>query len=223
MQRSSYYKLEESERNRLTWSINELINHYELYEDIYAEKTSHNEYQWAYLAATSSRHIDNWLRTDNLIGLSKRDRAAADNMKWIIEKENEPRMLLFANFAHLIKSEVKFPKSDTVSITQKVLGNYLSHRYGEKYKVIGNLHQFALGGKYAIPYTSDSIDGVEKHLVDKHFNNYYRDLKSTNDEIKNLLNKEWKLGSSQYPRFTNPYKSMDILFFTKNQTFFSVE
>ena len=227
-----YDGLSEDQKNSFAKLIEHIINHFEIREIEFTWQTSRSEYSWAYMAALGLRHINNYIGVEDSVRNESsflrpfiiRDRAMMDNIEWIDQKEDRPRMFLFANIAHLLKKDLgfgsrfrEFPKENF-----RDLGQYLDLRHGREYRLIGNLHQFTYNDLLMpdIPdfFNCDSL-GVEKHLVNDSYNNYYRDLRHIKDSLKDILNKDWILGAKGQYRYTNPYTSMDILLFTKEQNF----
>lgn len=233
-----YIHLAECDRNTLTGIINNLIKLYEINEINFSKRSSVDDYQWAYRAAVCSRQIDNWLRSiplnyeipmsmnevisSNLLWNQqhKRDRSMVDNLDWIMKKEHEPKVLLFAHIIHLSKSATTIVTKDSINLIKPHLfGQYLTNRYGEDYKVIGNFYLKTKNHKDSTRVDNDALANV---LVKEASKNYYRQI---NDSDKVLMNKEWKYGEGflNVRTYMNPYQGIDVLFFTNSQTQVEIE
>ncbi len=233
-----YIHLSEADRNALTGIINDLIKHFEINEIDYLKKSSEENYQWAYRAAICSRQVDNWLRNiplnfeipkslneviaSNLLWnqLQGRDRSMLDNLDWIIKREPNTNILLFAHLIHMSKSTTTIVSVDSSNkLKIDAFGKYLASRFGDDYKVIGN---FYLKTKSGEDSSIVEHDALANELVSEVSKNYYRQL---NQSDKVLLNKEWKYGEgvSNIRFYMNPYQGIDILFFTNTQTQVEIE
>jgi len=228
-----YAHLFESDRNDLTGIINDLIKLYEINEINYSQRSTGEDYQWAYRAAVCSRQIDNFLRTiplnyeipldmnevissDQLWNQQhKRDRSMVDNLDWIIKKEHEPKVLLFAHILHLSKSATTLIADDSIKINkQDGIGQYLASRYQDEYKVIGNYYLKSINQDDSSKVDDDALANF---LIHDNYKNYYRLI--TEDD-KEFLNKEWKFGEDLFnlKMYMNPYQGVDVLFFNQTQT-----
>lgn len=232
--KSQYFNLSYSERNNITAIINEIIELYEINEISFAKKTSSEAFDWAYQAALGSRQVDNWLRTIPLgytvpsqfkelvdSGLlwqlhQKRSRSMVDNAEWIMKREKNAKVLLFGNIYHLSKHPTTLIANDSiVKVSQHALGQYLSHRYGEKYRVIGNFYSQKKTGKVITQIDSDAVENIFN--IDS-INNYYRSIINAEPMFKKKLNRQWKY-QVELPfatGYTNPMKAFDIVLFYEN-------
>jgi erythromycin esterase len=148
---SGYDTLSVAERDCLTASIAELITAFEQHETQYVERRGHAEFAWGYRAALNARDVDVWLRKlpldwqptqSPLRFLSAandvRDRAQADNLEWIFEREGgEGRVLVFAHRYHLSATPVRASWAGTYE--HRVMGSYLRARFGAQLVTIGHL------------------------------------------------------------------------------------
>src|SRR5215467_2358173 len=98
---AAYTQLSEAERDHLTAVIADLVSLMEKQEAAYTRASSLTDYQWSYRNAIGARQADTLLRkTDDKSGWDSwelRDRAMADNLRWIAEQTGSAKMLVFAN------------------------------------------------------------------------------------------------------------------------------
>ena len=154
-----YHQLTECERNSLTAAIADLIALFERREACYAILSGQAEYEWACRAAIGARQVDQWLRqiplgweppsepVDLPSGLyppffatatEVRDRAQAENLEWILgREEHRGKVLIYGHNYHLSSSPVR--PSWAGQGQQEVMGTYLRRRLGDRLLTIGNL------------------------------------------------------------------------------------
>jgi erythromycin esterase len=146
---ASYGQLPRADRDTLTATVTDLLSLVERREGDFVQATSREEYDWARNAAIGARQVDSWLRLvpdgwkpEDGFGwaeqsLRVRDRAMADNVEWILaHMARGERLLIYAAFPHLAKTEVK---TSGTSVAQVGAGVYLGRRLGRDYLVIGNV------------------------------------------------------------------------------------
>lgn len=228
-----YFHLEATRRRELTTIVDDLLRLYEINKWRYIKQTSEENYDWSYLAAKSSKNVDNWLQTIpldfklsaeisetvfsdffwNLHG--ERDVTMANNMTWIMAREKNANLLIFGHMNHISKSTQTLVLEDSTRIIKKKqLGQYLDSKYQEDYQVIGNF-QFKI--KRPNHTTQADDDAFEKILSQKYSSNYYYVIA---EKDKEWMNKEWKIGVPflNAKTYMNPYQGMDIIFFNPLQT-----
>jgi len=189
-----YHRLSQTERDVLTSSVADLVALLEAREAPYTAATSLEDYQWALRAAIGARQVDGWLRQCPLewqatseqqkfldVASDLRDRAQADNLEWIFQREGPSgKILVYAHNGHLSTAAVKWrwcPLGNGASsggakpgvYLHTVAGTYLRRRYGDQLFVIGNL----IGGgsigcqsfSQELPQVAaDSLDGLAKDV-----------------------------------------------------------
>lgn len=155
---ATYDKLSLAERDQLTAVINDAITLLEHREAVYSRLTSPEDHEWAYRAALGARQVDAWLRqiplgwqparqpltfpseqTDFIfVANDVRDRAQADNLQWILEREGEKgKVVVFAHRYHVSAAPVR-PRW-TGSRPQTPMGSHLRRRLGRRLVTVGNL------------------------------------------------------------------------------------
>ena len=230
---NQYIHLTETDRNNLTEIISDLIKLYEINELHYIKQSTKEDYEWAYLAANCSKQVDDFLRvtplnykiplnieelytTDFLFNQqSTRDLSMFANFDWIIKREHDPNILLFAALRHLKKSPATLKEKGTLKTFQiDDFGQFLSSKFEEEYKVIGN---FYLNSIIEDDSTKVDNDALENFLIHNNYKNYY---KLITDADKDFMNKEWKFGEDLFNLsfYMNPYNEVDIIFFNQIQT-----
>lgn len=111
-----YPLLSESEHNRLTNIIDELIAVLSRERTRYIKASSNDTYEWAYHSAIVALQTDNMVRItppdqpgkippDAWKTVNARDSAMAENVRWILEQARGGKVLVFSHNAH-VKNEV---------------------------------------------------------------------------------------------------------------------
>jgi erythromycin esterase len=216
-----YSQLQERERQRLDSIVQELIKHFKVNELQYCKKLSVDEFDWAYRAALNSRQILGWLghipvsyvppQNEQEFSDSRlfrdlfhyRDRAMFDNVEWILKREPKSRIFLFASTNHLVKEPLEV-LSDSASYHKKVLGNYLALRYGEDYKLIGNI----------IPNPDVKEAYVENSFIDKTHSHYYTPVEPQ-EKLKAYTFKSFFQTKKQR---LDLYRAVDVILFDRVQS-----
>lgn len=152
-------KLSSAQRDELTAIIASMISMFERREGEFVEASSESDYAWAMRAINDARQMDQALRAraeggDLLNYHQIRDRAQADNIRWILEREGPgAKVLLYASLPHLSGTVIKAGytkewmdrlKAMGVKVSDEPgvgvpAGSYLRRRYGNDLVVIGNL------------------------------------------------------------------------------------
>jgi erythromycin esterase len=117
-----YGDLEQSDRDRLTAAIADLVSLMERYRLAYVAKSSKQDFDWAERAAIGARQTDDWFRQMPLgwkfedgfawtrYAMQVRDRAMADNLEWVRSQLGPgSRVLVFAAVGHLASTTVQAP------------------------------------------------------------------------------------------------------------------
>jgi erythromycin esterase len=152
-----YWQLTGEEKDRLTAAIADLNSLIRCKEADHVACSSQAEYEWGRRIAICARQVDEWLRlapritcealTDNLPGViqdliaasNARDRAQADNLSWIAEREGQQgKVFVFAARSHLCATPRHWAWQGREHRIHSA-GSYLRRRFGEGYRVIANL------------------------------------------------------------------------------------
>jgi erythromycin esterase len=129
------------DRNKLTASIELLISRLENQRVTYISKTSKDEYEWGYRHALSARQVNTNAITSISgvspeIGFNARERAMADNLRWIMdrEKERDGRIIIWGHNGHVQKYPIMgfFPNPPTT------VGMYMKSYVGNDIFTIGS-------------------------------------------------------------------------------------
>lgn len=161
---ADYSRLSQTDRDSITAIIADLVDLLEQQERRYIAASSVEDYEWAHRAAISARQVDGWLRcvptiwngsVEQLKFLERsaqlRDRAQADNLDWIVKREEKRgKTLVFAHNAHVSSAQVTWrwwTPSDAYqgghveagSFSHDPAGTYLRRRFGDQLITIGNL------------------------------------------------------------------------------------
>lgn len=216
---ASYEKLKKVSRDEVTATINDLISNLETYRYEYIDKTSEEEYKWAHIAAISARHIDDILRKFPLPGepldpvkidnsFYARLNGMVENISFLLDQNPDSRFLIFAASNHLFKSpaEIYWPGfSEAVTLPISV-GNYLNHRFDEKYKLINHFY-LKTGNE------TESLDGdseIFSNTLKGDMPNYFLPLKGINSFSQN---QKVKFNTQS---FIIPVETFDFILFTES-------
>jgi len=146
-----YLELDPDLRVAMTVATQALVTRLSIYRVPYIEKTSREEYEWAYRHAIVARQVDNHFafhatKPPQLDVGTGREMAQADNIKWILEQEGpDGRVMLWEHNGHVVK---EYSSSDRFwipgvgpmeEIEGKItlVGLYLDSMYGDDYMSIG--------------------------------------------------------------------------------------
>ena len=231
-----YDRLGSAERDVLTATIADLVNYLERSETAYTAIGTQSDYEWAYRAALAARQADQWLRQIPLgwrpsqtlpvfpseetqfyaAATDVRDRAQANNLEWIIEREGAAaKVLIFASRFHLSAAPVKTRWTDPDGPGQIVAGTYLRQRYAGRLVTIGNLIG---GGEYSDgesrqplePAAPQSIEGLAAEIETPRF---LLDLRTAPAPVQQWLDQEHSLGSGDAELRLNVAKAFDALYY----------
>lgn len=237
-----YERLNQAERDALTAGIADLIALIERREGRYTQISGANDYAWAHQAAIDARQVDAWLRqippgwqpvresaelSGEQVGplmtaADVRDRAQADNLDWIIQREGASgKILVFAHRYHLSTARVRSRFwGANEEREQEVAGTYLRRRLGERLLTIGNLigqgelecGDFRQTLKRA---PIESFDGLAGEVGTPL---YLLDLRTAATSIKNWLNREHCLDSPPHVCKLAIGRAFDVLFYIDTVT-----
>jgi erythromycin esterase-like protein len=209
---AGYLRLPDAQRDRLTSAINDLVCLFERREAQYIASSSEEDYSWAYRAAIGARQADMWMRCapraeqiahakahDQLFLESRqtRDRAQADNISWIFEREGAKRKLIV--FAHRYHLSTR-PVADggpgmNHQKAAAVAGTYLKNRFGRRLVSIGSLFGRGTYGEVGDWATLDqasreSLDGAAGKARASH---YLLDVRSAPPSVQRWLDRPHRL------------------------------
>jgi erythromycin esterase len=109
---NKYKKLAVEERNAYAAAIADLVSRFETARVDYIRRSSEDEYEWAYHYAIAARQLDTAYRRaateekpdDHSRYDVERDRAMADNVLWVLQREGPSgRIVVWAHNAHIQK------------------------------------------------------------------------------------------------------------------------
>jgi erythromycin esterase len=228
-----YTSLDSTERDALTGAIADLVGLMERKEREYTAHSSAADYAWAYRAAIGARQVDTWLRHiplgwqagDSIAFFAEahesRDRAQADNIDWIIQREgSEAKVLVFASRAHISTAPISSRFGDYSWGPRATAGTFLRDRHGDKLISIGNL---AGGGRIACagfsmdmsPEPEPSIDGLVGSLDTPLF---LLDLRSAPADVSAWLGREQVLWDGSSIMQLRLSAAFDLLFYVHKIT-----
>jgi len=241
-ERPGYDCLSPAERDALTAAIADVIALYERRECEYTEQTSSEAYEWGYRAAVGARQVDTWLRQVPIgwksvsgslefpsedtrffaTACDVRDRAQADNLEWIVQREGPlGKLLIYASRYHLSTSPIRTPWSLPERPEQVVAGTYLRRRYAGQLLTIGNI--VGNGGSFDYldeqrllePAASDSIDGIGRELGSAAF---LLDLRRAPAPVKQWLDVPRPIGPADHSISVACGQAFDLLLYLDHVT-----
>ena len=233
-----YDTLDQRERDAISAAIADLLTVMERREADYTAASSPSDYAWAHRAAFGARQTDEWLRQiplgwrpvmsngqidyrgENARFLATaqdvRDRAQADNIGWIVERE-KPRgkILLFAHRYHVSAAPVTTAwtlGNGWQQVKQEPAGTYLRQRFGDRLVTLGNLignGKVACSG-YArtLEAPTESVDGIAGRVGAPMF---MLDLRRAPKPVAAWLDQERQLGQGDDAFEVAVGKAFDVL------------
>jgi len=169
-----YHELPEQIQNAYTSEIARLIAHFEINRVDYIERSSLDEYEWAYRHAVAARQLNQ--STEYLIDVLKsgnwenaqrsRDHCQADNICWILKREGpESRVVVTAHNSHIQRHTVYNPNWSPHAYPP--LGMFLQSRLGGNYVTIGftferavdSFKAYETNGQFDLSQTDESSIG----------------------------------------------------------------
>lgn len=233
-----YDKLSQAERNSLTAAISDLITLLERQQAVYTAVSSANDYEWAHRTALAARQVDGWLRqvppewqatskpdarpreesSFLAVATDVRDRAQADNIGWVIEREGPSgRVLVYASRYHVSTAPLA---TAWWGRRQQVAGTYLRQRLGDRLLTVGNLINKGASGCGGVnlpldPATRESIDGFASEVG---VPLYLLDLRTAPAPVKNWLDQERQLGEKAHAFKLAVGKAFDVLLYMDTVT-----
>jgi len=209
-----YDRLTASERDTLTTVIADLVDLLKRRERAYGQRSGLTAYGWAYRAAVCAVQVDGWLRqipigwnpTEEALRFPSpqtqflarahdiRDRAQAENLKWIVSEEGTSgKVLCFAHRFHVSTWPVQVSWSGSQHDT---MGSYLRRECGSRLITIGNVIGRGSidgggGGEIGIAAVEGSFDALVGRLG---YSSFVLDLRQAPAETARWLNREQLLG-----------------------------
>jgi erythromycin esterase len=234
---SGYRRLSRPERDSLTATLSDAIALLQRCEARFTAASSADDYEWACRAAVGAWQVDQWLRQvgagsgssedGGLFDLASdlRDRAQADNLEWILEREGPSgKLLVYGHNNHLsaapIKRSWRSESGASGIYTREVAGTYLRRRLGTQLLTIGNaIGQDALG-------RAESLDGFASEVG---MSQFLIDLRMAPARVAGWLDAERQIGKTYaaYNRYqihsaAAPRQAFDILYFVDRVTMATV-
>jgi erythromycin esterase len=219
--------LPEGARNKLTASIELLVSRFENQRVAYIGKTSKDEYEWGYRHALSARQVNtNAVTTASgvsaEIGFNARERAMADNLRWILEREKrqDGRGIIWGHNGHVQRYPIMgfFPKPPTT------MGMYIKSFIGEDIFTIGftfNKGHLKAVGPMKEEHIEDAKAGsVESILTKAGQPQFFLDLNEAPDTgpVHDWLSQEQEMRVNTLFVKTNLKEAFDALFFIEEVT-----
>lgn len=229
----SYSQLGQSDREIVTQTIADLINLLERKQADYISVSSAVDHEWAVRAAIGAHQVDKWLRhfpigwqaSDHIAleqmpyisdALNDRDRAQADNLDWIFQREGpSAKVLIYASRYHMSAATCRMQ-----AFEQHPAGTYLRRRLGNRLITIGNMIG---GGEYADDENTTSswqappqtIDGLMSKL---RVPGFLLDVRRAPESVSKWLELEHPLAPAEGGFKLAVGRAFDILFYIDKVT-----
>lgn len=132
--RDGYGALTADQRTTLLATVQDLVSLFERWQVVWISRSSALEYERAYRQAVAARQLTTHFRMKG----EGRDIAAAQNLRWALEREGpEGRLFVFAHNSHVAKWR-KRPKND--DDLHSTMGEFVNDYFGDGMVVIGSLY-----------------------------------------------------------------------------------
>lgn len=165
---NKYKKLAVEERNAYTAAIADLVSRFEARRVDYIRRSSEDEYEWAYHYAIAARQLDTAYRgaateekPDDANGyVLERDRAMADNVLWVLQREGPSgRIVVWAHNSHIMKVRQWGERAR--------LGLFLDSMLGHDYVNIGfTFYRGVQSSGWEEPYRAPIVEPSKRGSLD---------------------------------------------------------
>ncbi len=235
---ATYGELTQEQRDALTVAISDLLHRIRQHEPLYAAASSPEEVRWALRAATGAWQMDAELRAGQVQRSAARERAQADNVRWILEQEGpESRILVYASLPHVIatphrsgvsaESAARFAQlgvEERLPSTMELsAGTYLRDWLGDDLVVIGGLVgngvELELGcgsGRMLTfpPPPPNTLAGAARRTAGG--SAYLLDLRQAPPAVAEWLSQEMKFDDIVPYLVAAPAKAFDVLLYVES-------
>lgn len=198
--------------------LNDLDSNFKFNSKEYKVKSSEEDFAWALQALVGARQNVEFLRSygNPNYDYNLRELEMFNNINWIMSREPNESILLFAHIAHLAK-EIHIDDPNAMPFPQT--GEYLGEKFGDKYLVIGNFYM-------KLEWFDGDPIVLDQSTMDAQFqkfgiNNFYMKL----DKSDSKWNQEWNFGKPSGVRkvLMYPNQSVDIILYNEIQTWVDAE
>lgn len=218
---ATYDKLNQSTRDHITSMISDLISNIETYRYEYIDKTSQEDYKWAFISAIAARQIDNILRKLPLPGeqmspekidnsFYARLNGMVENVEYLLNQNPDSKFLIFGASNHLFKTPIETYWSGSLEPNSLpiTIGTFLTHEFPEDYKLISHFYLNAENEKRSLKQ-DQNIFSNNLNLIS---HNYFLSVKSLNalDTTKRI--------KIDHDNYLVPKTAFDYIVFTQNIT-----
>jgi erythromycin esterase len=133
-ERDRYEMLEDARRDALLVAVQDLVTEFERFRVVWESRSSPEGFERAYRHAVAARQLSAHLR----LGGDGRDIAAAENLRWVLEREGpRGRVFLFAHNSHVARWRKPPPREEELHSTMMELARSASR---EDFAVIASFH-----------------------------------------------------------------------------------
>lgn len=217
---NSLLDLKEAERKELDHLVDQLGNVLIDKKMQYIAIKGEEEYDWAVRMINASKQNITFLKGYLLANKdqSSREQFMLENLKWIREREENKKILLFAHLAHLAKDISRPDQDGKETQPENMFGELLAKEFGNNYQVIGNLFSY-------LDYYN-SVDSVAVNSFPERLKKRYKEsnfcLKVDRTDSIFLEHQTFSIPFRGNWMMT-PAKGVDIILYTEKQHFFYKE
>lgn len=217
----SFSDLPQEKRESLLVLHNDLISVIEKNKEQYIKSKGIEAYDWALQTAKCAKQNIVFLEGYNASprDQSTREKFMLDNLEWIMNREENEKIFLFAHLAHLAKDISIIDSTGQETRTDNFFGEYLQNRFGNDYKLVANTYCY-------VDYYTE-VDSVKTNSFPYQLNERYKHP----NFLLNLNENDALFSQSQIfgtPLLSGdvwicPNKGIDVIFHTEKQHFFYKE
>ncbi|MFT6502136.1 MAG: erythromycin esterase-like protein [Crocinitomicaceae bacterium] len=214
----SFLDLPQEKKEPLLKIHNELISTLKKNKETYIKLKGKSAYDWGLQAAKCAKQNLVFLEGYNASprDQSVREKYMLENLKWIMNREKNEKIFLFAHLTHLAKDIAVIDPIEHKTYPKKRFGEYIQEEFGNEYKLVA--HAYC----YSDFYTE--VDSVSSQAFPNHLNERYEQetffLNLNEDDA--LFNRPQIFGPPTLSGdvWITPNKGMDVIFYTEKQHFF---
>lgn len=214
----SFLDLPEEKKEPLLKIHDELISTLDKNKETYIKLKGKSVYEWGLQAAKCAKQNVIFIEGYNASprDQSTREKFMLDNLLWIMNREKNEKIFLFAHLAHLAKDIAVIDAVEQKTYPKNMFGEHLREEFGDEYKLVGHAYY------YSDYYTE--VDSVKSSAFPGHLNDRYDDeiFFLNLNENDSLFNRPHIFGPPTLSGevWITPNEGMDVIFYTEKQHFF---
>jgi erythromycin esterase-like protein len=214
----SFLDLPQEKKEPLIKLHDELIAALEKNKETYLKRKGKPAYEWGLQAAKCAKQNLVFLEGYNASprDQSVREKYMLENLKWIMSREKNEKIFLFAHLTHLAKDIAVIDSVKKKTYPKNLFGEHLQEEFGAAYKLVAHAYY------YSDYYTE--VDSVKTNAFPGQLNEGFEQetffLNLNEDDA--LFNRPQIFGPSTLSGevWITPNKGADVIFYTEKQHFF---